>query len=232
MDLMISDLRPKLDKFKSWIKEPRLYIVEKLDLITNEIDIFAERFLMRASKSKTKSNEQIEKDHDKINSNRRQMIEEVEAFEKKLLARMPTNELDVELATNLTKAIEELDNKLQKFEKEPTFEKTSEMEYAINSAIYEFDCAITQKSSLIFINVFLLKKSLNSHTRFNKEAIQFCHCFGIKQSVSETELDEKERDEDEVECEYPKAYVQLDSATTFGVLFILDDDCISKEEFA
>ena len=40
------------------------------------------------------------------------------------------------------------------------------------------------------------------------------------------------KDEDEVEYEYPKAYAQLDSAATFGVLFILDDDCISKEEFA
>ena len=79
--------------------------------------------------------------------------------------------------------------------------------------------------------MFLLKKSLNSHTRFNKEAIQFGHCFGIKQSVSETELDEKERDEDEVEFSHPNDYFQLDAATMFGVLVILDD-CISKEEFA
>ena len=42
MDPNISEIRQKLDKFKSWIKEPWLYIVEEL----NEIDIFAERFLM------------------------------------------------------------------------------------------------------------------------------------------------------------------------------------------
>ena len=48
------------------------------------------------------------------------MIEEVEAFEKKFLAKMPTNELETELATKLTKAIEELDKKLHNLEKEPT----------------------------------------------------------------------------------------------------------------
>ena len=226
MDQTISDLSLKLDKFKSWIKEPRLYIVEKMDVIANEIDIFAERFLMRASKYRTKSNEQIEKDHDQINSNRRQMIEEVEAFQKKLLAKMPTNDLETELAKNLTKVIEELDKKLRKLENEPTSENASDMEYAIDCAIYEFDCAITQKSSLMFINVFLLKKSLNSHTKFNKEANIYAVYYGIKQPVSEIE-----RDEEEVEYEYPNAYAQLDSTTFFGVLLILDD-CISKEEFA
>ena len=101
------------------------------------------------------------------------------------------------------------------------------MEYAIDCAIYDLDCAITHKSSLLFINVFLLKKSLNSHKEFNKKASRFAEYFGIKQLVSEIE-----RDEDEVEYEYPNAYAQLDPTTTFGVLFILDDDCISKEEFA
>ena len=231
MDLMISDLRPKLDKFKSWIKEPRLYIVEKLDIVTNEIDIFAERFLMRASKSKTKSSEQIEKAHDKINSIRREMIEEVEAFQKKLLAKMPTNDLEDKLVQKLALSIEQLDKKLHNFEQEPTSEKASDMEYVIDCAIYEFDCAITQKSSLLFINVFLLKKSLNSHTRFNKAASRYAKCSGIKLSMSVIKRDEKDLDEDEVEYEYPNAYAQLESTTTFGVLLILDD-CISKEEFA
>ena len=48
-----AELRQKLDKFKSWIEMPRLYIVQELDDIKNEIDIFAERFLMRANKTKT-----------------------------------------------------------------------------------------------------------------------------------------------------------------------------------
>ena len=88
MAKMIPELREKLDKFKSWINEPRLYIVQELDATKNEIDIFAERFLMRANKSKTKSNEQIEKDREKINWNRRQMIDEVDAFQNKLLAQI------------------------------------------------------------------------------------------------------------------------------------------------
>ena len=227
MNPMIPELRHKLDKFKSWIEMPRLHIVEEMDAIKNEVDIFAERFHLRANKSKTKSDEQKVKDHDKIYSNQRQMIDEVEAFQKKVLAKMPTNELDVELAKKLNIYIEELDQSLQTLEKEPTYEKASELEHSINSAIYEFDCALKQKSSLLFINVFLLKRSLNSHTKFNKEASLYAEYSDIKLSVSEIE-----RDEDEVDYEYPNVYAQLDSATTFGVLLILDDDCISKEEFA
>ena len=169
---MIRKLRQKLDKFKSWINEPRLYIVQELDGIKNEIDIFAERFLMRASKSRTKSDEQKAKDHDKINSNRRQMIDEVDAFQKKLSTQMPTNELDAKLSKKLAISVEELDKKLQKTQKEQqnkdVFTESSDLELAIESVIYEFDCAIKRKSSLLFVNVFLLKKLLNSHTEFNK----------------------------------------------------------------
>ena len=239
---MVPELRQKLDKFKSWINEPRLYIVQELDATKNEIDIFAERFLMRASKSITNSNEQIEKDNDKINSNRRQMIDEVDAFQKKLLAQMPTNELDAELSKKLAISVEELEKKLQNIEKElnsqpnkNVFTESSDLELAIDSAIYEFDCAIKQKSSLLFVNVFLLKKIINSFIECNeidsKFAIKQAQKFGIKLPVSEIERDEKFRDEDEVEFSHPNAYFQLDAATMFGVLVILDD-CISKEEFA
>ena len=233
---IISELRQKLEKFKSWIKEPRLYIVEELDAIKNEVDIFAERFLMRASKSKAKSDDQKRQAHDKINSNRRQMIDEVDAFQKRILAKMPTNELEAGLANKLKLSVEKLDEKMQEFEKvlisnnnDNTPKDWSDLEHAIDVAIYEFDCSIKQKSSLLFINVFLLKKALNSHTEFNANKNK--HQFRIKQSESEMERDEKDRDEDEVEFNFPNAYAQLDAATMFGVLLILDDDCISKEEF-
>ena len=52
----------------------------------------------------------------------------------------------------------------------------------------------------------------------------------IKLPESEMERDGNDRDEDKVEFGYPNLYFQLDAATTFGVLFILDD-CDSKEEF-
>ena len=228
MEPIISELRQKLEKFKSWIKEPRLYIVEELDAIKNEVDIFAERFLMRASKSKAKSDDQKRQAHDKINSNRRQMIDEVEAFQKRILAKMPTNELEAGLANKLKLSVEKLDEKMQEFEKvlisnnnDNTSKDWSDLEHAIDVAIYEFDCSIKQKSSLLFINVFLLKKSLNSHTELNR----------IRRFDSEMERNEKDRDEDEVEFNFPSLYVQLDAATMFGVLLILDDDCISKEEF-
>ena len=238
MDQNISDMRQKLDKFKSWIQEPRLYIVEDFDAIKNEIDIFAERFMMRASKSKTKSEKEITQDHDKINSNRRQMIDEVEAFEKKIMANMPTNELEAKLAKKLALSIEKLDKKLNELEKKLESKSNSndnmqkewpELDYAIDSAIYEYDCALKQKSSVMFINVFLLKKYLNLNPRYDKKAgiigKRQAHNFGIKQP----QLD-KGRDEDEVEINYSCLYFQLDSSTTFGVLFHLDD-CIRNEEF-
>ena len=243
MDHMIEQLKEKLEKFKSWIEAPRLYIVEELDTIKNEIDIFAERFLMRASKSKTKSETQITLEHDKINSNRRQMIDEVEAFEKKLLANMPTNELEASLAKKLTLFVKKFEKKLHALEKETMaflnyvycMEKASEIEHAIDVAIYEFDCALKHKSSLLFINVFLLKQSLNSHVELNEAASKcatmfHAEKFSIKQSELEMECDENDPDEDEVEYSFPNVFFQLDVSTTFGVLFILDD-CVSKEEF-
>ena len=238
-----SKLKQTLDKFKSWIEAPRLYIVEELDTIKNEIDIFAERFLMRASKSSTKSDEQKTKDHETVNSNRRQMIDQVEAFEKKLLANMPTNELDGELAKKLTFYIEELCKKQQSFEEKLAKNSNynmqkefSELEYVMDSAIYEFDCALKQKSSLLFLNVFLLKKLLNFDAKFgeNNFFIEYrsekAKKFGTKQPELEIKRDENDRDEDEIEYVYPNAYAQLDAATMFGVLFVLDD-CVYKEEF-
>ena len=151
---MIQELREKLDKFKSWINEPRLYIVQELDATKNEIDIFAERFLMRASKNRTKSDAQIEKDNDKINSNRREMIDEVDAFQKKILAQMPTNELDAELSKKLAISVAELDEKLHTIEKELKSQANkdvfTDLDHLIDSAIYEFDCAIKQKVESTF----------------------------------------------------------------------------------
>ena len=215
--------------------------MEELDAIKNEIDIFAERFLMRASKSKTKSEAQIEKAHDKINSNRRQMIKEVEVFAKKLLANMSTNELEAELAKKVKLSIEELDKKLQWLEKKlesksnksvRTEKVISELEHAIDVAIYEFDCSIKQKSSLLFINVFLLKKSLNSNFKCIKAAneARFAEYLGRNLPEPKMECDEIYHDEDEVEYDVPNLYFQLDASTTFGVLFHLDE-CVRKEEF-
>ena len=169
MAQIIPKLRKKLDKFKTWIEWPRLYIVEELDVIKNEIDIVTERIIMRASKGKAKSEEQIKKKHEKINSNRKKMIDKVESFQKKFLANMPTNELTAEFAKTLNLSIEECEKKLQELEKELSSEKASELEYAIDSVIYEFDCELKQKSSLLFVDVFLLKKIYNSYYKSQKE---------------------------------------------------------------
>ena len=147
---------------------------------------------------------------------------------------MPSNDLEDKLAKKLAISIKKFDHKLKKLEKKIATEKASELDNSINSAIYEFDCAIKQKSSHLFINVFLLKKSINSHTNFNEYdalfAIRKAKFFGIKLPELEMDRDEKDRDVDEVEYSHPNLCFQLDAATTFGVLLILDD-CISKEEF-
>ena len=41
-----SKLKQTPEKFKLWIESPRLCIVEELDTIKNEIDIFAEKVIV------------------------------------------------------------------------------------------------------------------------------------------------------------------------------------------
>ena len=67
---------------------------------------------------------------DTFNSNRRQMIDEIEVFQENLLARMPSNELEVDLEHKLTLFIKEfklelkeLKKQLNEFEEEQLFEK-------------------------------------------------------------------------------------------------------------
>ena len=254
MSHMHSMLKHKLEKFKSWTKAPRLYIVDELDGIKNEIDIFAERFLLRASKNATKSDAQKALDHDKINANRKQMIAEVDAFEKKVLTALPTNELEPVLAKKLAVSINMHEKKLSELkieletlskyvctkhsseleidnilaEEESWQDKLSDLRHGIDASVYEFDCALKQKSSLLFVNVFLLKQTMNSHSDWNM-GMNFIYRARIIQPDLQINGDKYDRDEDEVEYSYPNVYFQLDAATTFGVLFIVND-CISKEE--
>ena len=161
---------------------------------------------MRAILSKTKSETQITLVHRKINSNRREMINELEAFKDKLLTKMPTNELKAELAKNVAIYIKNHEKKLQELEKKlplspvynfNTQKEMSELEYAMDCSIYEFECSIKQKSSLLFIS--------------------------IKHSELEMENDKNNRGDDDIEYKH--------SNFAFGVLVILDD-CVSKEEFS
>ena len=103
-------------------------------------------------KVKTKSEAQIEKDCDKIKSNRKQMIYEIEAFEKKLLATMPTNDLEAELAKKLTKSVDELEKELvSRTNNNVNTQKDSfDLEHAMNSSIYKFDCSIKHRSCFVY----------------------------------------------------------------------------------
>ena len=225
MEAKLIELRKKLDKFKSWIIEPRLYIVEELDAIKNEIDIFTEKFLMRNFLSQTLNDTQKLHAQNKINSNRKQMIDEVEAFEKKILSNLPSNELEFGLNQKLKSCISDLDSKLIGLESSTTY-----FEYDLNCAIYEFDCAIKQKSSLMFINVFLLKKILNLHEYDENEVNEKLDLFDIMKFKSEKVGQETVTEEGDVAFKCPLVHFELDS-TMFGVL-ICFDDCGSKIDFA
>ena len=63
---------------------------------------------------------------------------------------MPTNELVVKLAQKLNMPIKKLDKKLHGLEKELSFEKGAELDYAIDCAIYEFDSSF--EISITFVN--------------------------------------------------------------------------------
>ena len=265
MAYTILKLKQKLEKFKAWIREPRLYIMEELDTIKNQIDIFAENFLLKLYTSQEKSPTQKATDIDKINTNRKHMIAEVEAYEKKIFAKLTTNELDAELVKRLALSIEnhlqkldELDKKQQTTEnlseaassddyssddewrEEDISDELSALKQDIARSIYEFDCEIKQNSSLLFLNVFLLKHSLIFIKRKQNSSevrVVFPKYYNSTGGRAPLKTTEKHfnnglkytdgPDADEFHHEYYQ--VQCDD-TTFGVLFVLND-CICKEDY-
>ena len=254
----ILNLKQKLDKFKAWIREPRLYIMEELDTIKNQIDIFAERFLLKSNTSQEKSPTQKATDNDKINANRKQMIAEVEAYEKKIFSKLTTNELDAELVKRLALSIEKHEKKLDEQGKKETNKKRrdtyssdedssdedisdemSDLKQDIARSIYEFDCEIKQNSSLLFLSVFLFKHSLILINRKQicwKVRLSYPRSRNIARMSFPSKKEKKVKNglkysdgPDANEFRHEYYQVQCDD-TTFGVLFVLND-CICKEDY-
>ena len=80
---VLSEFRKKLEKFKSSIQSTRLHLAEYFDKLKNEIDIEAEQCLNKSMHIKTTTDVQKSTFQDTINSNRTQMIDEIEKHEKK-----------------------------------------------------------------------------------------------------------------------------------------------------
>ena len=159
MATTVLSLRKKLDNFKEWVEAPRMYVVEELDSLKNEIDIKVEELLMKIHSIEMSD---VEKNfyQEKINSDRKLMIDEVSLFETKIFDKLTSNELEEKFAKKLAAFIKKLEAKLQilehkqtDFTKKALMVEVSNLEQEIDASIYEFDCKIKQKSSVLFLNM-------------------------------------------------------------------------------
>ena len=190
IDFGLSELKRKLENFKSWVEWPRLYIADELDTIINEIDVEAEIFLKNSTETQTKSEKEIIADNNMINANRKQMLDEVVAFEKKIFATLTSNDLDSELALvvkNHENKLHELEEMQGRLSEETLLEEISDLEYFIDVSIYEFDCRVKQNSSLLFLNKLELDMchyAICSHINQRKKASTFGFLYVLNDCVS------------------------------------------------
>ena len=165
MVVLLSDLRKKLDKFKLWANESRVYIAEELDYIKNLIDVKAETYLKILNEDQTNSEAEIKTGSDKINAHRKQMIYEVETYEKNIFATLTSNELETKYAEKLASSIKKYESTLEELtnasHNEYTRDELDNLANALEESIYEYDCKIRHKSSLLFLTVEEINKCFN-----------------------------------------------------------------------
>ena len=235
---IFSGIKQKLTEFKSWIEAPRLYIADELEKVKREIDVETESLLMKSAVKQAKIEEGMTcPDTEKINSNRKQMIDEVDALEAKIFAKLTTNKLYTRFFNKLVAFTKNCDSKLHelaikqsRLSADVLLEELSELEHSINDSIYEFDCKLKQNSSVMFLNMFELKIgflcALNCGT---KETLK--NMFYSKHHPdSATYNDVDNSDDFEINHELTKSFHRLNSSTTIGVLYVLND-CVSKESY-
>ena len=155
---LISKLKQKLTKFKSWIEGPRLYVSCELDDIKNEIDIVVESLLLdeaHRSDEGMKASD-IQK---RINANRKLMINLVDAYEKRVFNSLTSNELEAKFAKKLNSSVQKHEDKFHELESTLALLAQNEiqneiarLEHAIDVTIYEFDCKIKQNKSILYLN--------------------------------------------------------------------------------
>ena len=242
------ELKKKLEKFKSWIDAPRLYISTELDTLKNEVDVETEKLLLKINKCKTKSDAQKNVDCDKVNANRKQMIDKVDAFQTKIFSTLTTNELEANFVTKLVKSIQKHETHLRKLETKKTAleEDLSNVEYAVDSLIQEFNSKITDNSSLLFVTKTEFKHCLGMENEvnetFDKSHNAYQSIYSSNENCSDDDDAESEEtggtddesfdydDDDFYEQETAKDLYKIDMATTFGFLYDLND-YVSKEMF-
>ena len=110
-------LTKKLEKFKEAIKSPRLYLDDEMSKLKNSIDIEAESILMNLDQTILGTVAQKIIEQEKINSDRKLMIDEIDKYTRKLLEDLPSNELDAEFVEKVSTEIEEFEKSLNEMER-------------------------------------------------------------------------------------------------------------------
>ena len=215
MDNLLLSIREKLDKFENRIESPRLYVANEITFLKNEIDIAAELLLKKSNENKAYTSVQISMIQDEINLNRKIMLDEVEAYENNIFATLTTNTLDEDFVNKMTLSMEACKNKLMDFSGQSE-ESLLNLEYSIDISIYEFDCKIKKKQSLIFFPLNELKQLIyqNKHKSFKNDAdILRNHRYRVKNQLAEYQLIDN--------------FFESPS-TNFGYMYAFND-CVTKE---
>ena len=221
-------IRKNLDHFRTSIESPRLYLADELSKLKNEIDIEAENKLINLNGCTFKTAARKNTDKDKINSNRKQMVDEIDRYEEKLFNKLTSNELEANFIEKLYMDIEKHEHSLKNLEKSQSNFKDiysfstecSRLNYSIDCSIYEFECKIKQKSSLLFLNISEIKYCIKA----------------IKKVFLNKILDFSDLGDppflfyDDCENEYVRNETNSKLSTSFGILFVLND-CVLKKNF-
>ena len=222
------EFKEKLEKFKSSIQSSRLYLAEYFDKLRNEIDIEAEKCLNKSNQSKIKNDVQKSTDQDTINSNRKQMLDEINSFEIKCFDNLANETLEtvdeklLQEVETFEKTFQELERKQSNLDGDMFENECSNLYQLIDSSIYDFDKKIKLNSSLIFLNVSEFKKCVSLGVVLDKSVDYMLVEFLDNENEEIVENDGEEN--------FDENCINIGQPTTFGFLYILDD-CVSKDAF-
>ena len=229
-------LKKKLDQFKKAIQSPRLYLADYFDTIKNKIDIEAEKVLEKSFQSSTKTDEQKYANQNVINSNRKQMLDEVNKLEAKCFDNLTNEQLEtVEKLLNdvecYEKMIEDLENKQANLDPDIFDDECLNLYQLINASFYALEKKIRLSSSLIFLNVSEFQKYfLQCNMLVNDNQVEFVD----EDENGKIEYVRSENEEEEKIENKKKVYnfnnrLAINRATAFGFLYLLND-CILKAD--
>ena len=164
------------------------------------------------------------------------MLDEVNAFNKRLLDNMSGNELDPKLLRKIQLAVKKntinlqlLETKRASLNEEDFMDAIAGLEHLVDVVIYEFDSKVKLNSNIVFLSNAQLKKCLGMghdvNETFEKEFKRCENFYSSDYSSNDDEDENESENEDKDEQNF-----KIDFTTTFGFLFVMND-CVAKENF-